>query len=224
MSPPTRRVKGFSLVELLIVIGIIVLLVGILLPVVAWVRSSANSTRCLSNLQQLGQAFQAYLSANHNHSIPRPNGRDPKHLEWWDDLAPERGGVRAVMLCPDAVAIPAGPFRADMHYKRGSAHECWVTERDMVRGSYGFNSWLFGGLLGDWGISPDYFRFPMREAYRIPVFGDAIDFRPLGPDLYSIDRHRAAVNIVFLDGHGERVPVTELGKLKWSSTYHVPTH
>ncbi len=61
---PSRHARGFTLVELLVVIGVIALLISILLPVLNKARTAANVTKCLSNIRQLGLATTMYLSEN----------------------------------------------------------------------------------------------------------------------------------------------------------------
>ena len=64
---------GFTLVELLVVIGIIVLLIAILMPMLGKAREAAQATKCTSNLRQLGMAFIMYCDANKG-TVPADGG------------------------------------------------------------------------------------------------------------------------------------------------------
>ena len=111
--PKTSR-KAFTLVELLVVIGIIALLISILLPALSKAKESANRTACLSNLRQVGTAVLAYTNAYKGYF---PSSALGNHLDddwiWWQTnllprlhespIAPFLGLSKTnykVMMCP----------------------------------------------------------------------------------------------------------------------------
>lgn len=71
------RARGFSLIELLVVIGIIAVLLGILLPTLQGARKQALSLKCKANLQQIGQALLIYANNNQGWIYPPNHGNIP---------------------------------------------------------------------------------------------------------------------------------------------------
>lgn len=78
------RRKAFTLVELLVVVGIIAILIAILIPTLGKAREQAKRVKCLSNLRQLGMAFTLYVNDYKTFPSPTADGQRAEDWVWWE--------------------------------------------------------------------------------------------------------------------------------------------
>jgi prepilin-type N-terminal cleavage/methylation domain-containing protein len=137
---------GFSLVELLVVLGVIGLLMALLLPALHRARAQAKWVACQSNLRVIGQEMLAYANQNRGWLFPPDQGLDvPMNERWFVavlrkgppahplDLSPANW-VPPVMLCP-----------ADSVEETGERHS-YLVNHHLVEHGMRYSSRPPGGL------------------------------------------------------------------------------
>jgi prepilin-type N-terminal cleavage/methylation domain-containing protein/prepilin-type processing-associated H-X9-DG protein len=95
MKIPTRspRSTGFSLVELLVVIGVIGVLLALLLPTLSRARESASRVACAQNLRSIHAILQIYTNESKTLPAPSVSASYPYAIHYPDALGPSGGGA-----------------------------------------------------------------------------------------------------------------------------------
>jgi prepilin-type N-terminal cleavage/methylation domain-containing protein/prepilin-type processing-associated H-X9-DG protein len=195
MKATNRKNDGFTLTELLVVLGCLALLAATLLPALAATKLKELSTQCLGNLRQLAMAASIYQTEND--SIPWSG----VNQLWFTPLNSVQNSGALHLLCPLAMKTPI----PNVGNSQGKADTSWAWS--VTNGGYGLNGWLYGfnNVFSGFGLSNfNFFGSTAAVAHprQTPEFMDAYwpDLWPYenGPDFagnwYPYDAHGLAGN------------------------------
>ena len=189
-----RLTSAFTLVELLVVVGIIAILIAMLMPALGRARETARRVNCMSNMRQLTTAWLAYAQANKGRLVPAENGIDAWADHGNTDDAARRGLLYPWVPDPRVYRCPNDPVQQN--------------ER-----SYSINTFCNGSVLLVPAAVNNIAR--IRETSRTFVFVE--EFDPRGYNLgsflmfnagdvwidFPVSWHNRGACLSFADGHVE---------------------
>ncbi len=209
-----RTARAFTLFEMLIVVGVIITLAMMIVPLFSKLTLSAKNTKSISNLRQIGIAFNGLIAEKGNNEFPLATGMSWSPPYWMDHLE---------TWLPDSQPGP-GPYGDPGKPRLNEAFYSPTEINSAGMGDYGINSFLMPpGLSSSQKVT--LIRRPARTVMVCDArslflgkivgawYFDAAQWvnNPVESTVpYPAARYKNQVNALFCDGHIEALELEQL--------------
>lgn len=215
----SRTGSGFTLVELLVALGVVAVLAALLMAAIPQVTVASRNTVCVSSLRQLGVATQLYLGDHSNTFFPYRTTTSAGTI-WYFGMERKGGAQGEGARQVDGSLGPLFPYlqqvgKIEVCPSFDYASALWKPKFKGASWGYGYN-WLLGGRTAG---SPLLRTTGLSRPSDVVVFGDCAQVNtfqapaspgnPLIEEFYIINetfqtihfRHNGHANFLFADGH-----------------------
>lgn len=208
------RRRPFTLIELLIVIAIIAILASMLLPALSKARESAQATKCLNNMRQIGVGHTLYSDGNQDYIAA--GFQKTTKIAWPVFLTPylTRSSAEKIFYCPGSGGAGAKSMKWYVGISPKFSAECLISYAQSVDISQLSNS--AGAQLLKYHKKNE-FKYPSRTGVSFDAYMNSCPYESCagyytitGSFLGKEYGHKNGINVLLLDGHVGKISSTKI--------------